>query len=155
MGARDPACPRRGEESDDFGNFARREFDEWIGSSHSVTDVLEPARSNALDVALGGEGGAVAGDVLPLLHHWLHFWDVKPPMELGEDGHPAKGGFLPPVALPRRMWAGGRLKFKVADQLDADADRMALLETTDNGKVIRETHNQMGYAARIFRYCAG
>ena len=47
-----------------------------------------------------------------------------------------------------------RLLNKVADLLDADADRMALLETTDNGKVIRETHNQMGYAARIFRYYA-
>lgn len=47
-----------------------------------------------------------------------------------------------------------RLLNKVADMLDADADRMALLETTDNGKVIRETHSQMGYAARIFRYYA-
>lgn len=42
----------------------------------------------------------------------------------------------------------------VADMLDADAERMSLLETTDNGKVIRETHSQMGYAARIFRYYA-
>ena len=48
-----------------------------------------------------------------------------------------------------------RLLNKVADLLDADADRMALLETTDNGKVIRETSSQMGYAARIFRYYAG
>lgn len=48
-----------------------------------------------------------------------------------------------------------KLLHKVADLLDADADRMALLETTDNGKVIRETHNQMGYTARIFRYFAG
>ncbi|HUD30254.1 MAG TPA: aldehyde dehydrogenase [Novosphingobium sp.] len=48
-----------------------------------------------------------------------------------------------------------KLLNRVADLLDADADRMALLETTDNGKVIRETHNQMGYAARIFRYYAG
>jgi len=47
-----------------------------------------------------------------------------------------------------------KLLNKVAGLLDADADRMALLETTDNGKVIRETHNQMGYAARIFRYYA-
>ena len=48
-----------------------------------------------------------------------------------------------------------RLLNKVADLLDGDADRMALLETTDNGKVIRETGSQMGYAARIFRYYAG
>lgn len=86
-------------------------FDDWIGRSQSVTDVLEPARSNALDVALGGEGLLVAGDPLPMLHHWLYFWDVKPPAGLGADGHPAKGGFLPPVPLPRRMWAGGRLTF--------------------------------------------
>ena len=48
-----------------------------------------------------------------------------------------------------------RLLNKAADLLDADADRMAMLETTDNGKVIRETSTQMGYAARIFRYYAG
>lgn len=47
-----------------------------------------------------------------------------------------------------------KLLNKVADILEGDADRMALLETTDNGKVIRETHSQMGYAARIFRYYA-
>lgn len=47
-----------------------------------------------------------------------------------------------------------KLLNKAADLLDADADRMALLETTDNGKVIRETSSQMGYAARIFRYYA-
>lgn len=87
------------------------EFEDWIGRSISVTDVLEPARSNALDVALGGEGAGRAGDALPLLHHWLYFWDVKPPQGLGVDGHPAKGGFLPPVPLPRRMWAGGRVSF--------------------------------------------
>jgi len=50
--------------------------------------------------------------------------------------------------------ARAKLLNKVADLIDADADRMALLETTDNGKVIRETGNQMGYAARIFRYYA-
>jgi 3-methylfumaryl-CoA hydratase len=48
---------------------------------------------------------------MPYLHHWLASWDVQPPAGLGADGHPAKGGFLPPVPLPRRMWAGGRLTF--------------------------------------------
>uniref|UniRef100_UPI0026273B15 aldehyde dehydrogenase family protein n=1 Tax=Acidocella sp. TaxID=50710 RepID=UPI0026273B15 len=69
------------------------------------------------------------------------------------------------IAAARRafdsVWSqttpGERAKLlnKAADLLDADTDRMALLETTDNGKVIRETHSQMGYAARIFRYYAG
>lgn len=87
------------------------EFEDWIGRSQSVTDVLEPTRSNALLIASGGEGNLKSGDPLPLLHHWLYFWDVKPPVGLGADGHPAKGGFLPPVPLPRRMWAGGRVTF--------------------------------------------
>ena len=87
------------------------EFEDWIGRSQTVEDVLEPARSNALSLALGGFEVLKAGDPLPLLHHWLYFWDVKSPTSLGTDGHPAKGGFLPPVPLPRRMWAGGRLTF--------------------------------------------
>ena len=86
-------------------------FDDWIGKSIAVSDTLDPVRCNALDIALGGSGGLQIGDPMPLLDHWLHFWDVKPPAELGEDGHPAKGGFLPPIPLPRRMWAGGRLTF--------------------------------------------
>ena len=87
------------------------EFDDWIGRSTAVTDTLEPTRPNALSRALGGTGNLNAGDPLPLLDHWLYFWDVQPPAALGTDGHPAKGGFLPPVPLPRRMWAGGRLTF--------------------------------------------
>ena len=87
------------------------EFDDWIGRSQTAMDRLEPARSNALLKALGDDEVRHTGDPLPLLHHWLYFWDVQPPAKLGVDGHPAKGGFLPPVPLPRRMWAGGRLQF--------------------------------------------
>ncbi len=52
---------------------------------------------------------------------------------------------------------GARVKMMnaLADLIDANAERLAVLETTDNGKVIRETSNQMGYAARLFRYYAG
>ncbi len=103
------------------------EFEDWVGRSQSVTDVLEPARSNALSVALGGEGDLKAGDPLPLLHHWLYFWDVKPPAGLGVDGHPAKGGFLPPVPLPRRMWAGGRLTFHKPLLLGAEVTRTSTI----------------------------
>jgi 3-methylfumaryl-CoA hydratase len=87
------------------------DFSAWVGKSEQLIDVLEPARSNALRAALGETEPLAAGAELPLLHHWLYFWNVQPPAGLGSDGHPAKGGFLPPVSLPRRMWAGGRLKF--------------------------------------------
>ncbi len=87
------------------------DFSAWVGKVEEAVDALEPARSNALRAALGDPAPLAAGDDLPLLHHWLYFWNVQPPQGLGTDGHPAKGGFLPPVPLPRRMWAGGRLKF--------------------------------------------
>ncbi|MCE7795331.1 MaoC family dehydratase N-terminal domain-containing protein [Sphingobium sufflavum] len=87
------------------------DFSDWIGRSETVSDRLDAARTNALSSALG-DAPAADGAPLPLLHHWLYFWDVKPPEGLGVDGHPAKGGFLPPVPLPRRMWAGGRLSFR-------------------------------------------
>lgn len=87
------------------------DFSSWIGRSETATDKLEPNRCNALCAALGAPTAFGAGDVLPLLHHWLYFWNVQPPVALGTDGHPAKGGFLPPVPLPRRMWAGGRVTF--------------------------------------------
>ncbi len=49
---------------------------------------------------------------LPPLWHWMLFPDWVPASGLGPDGHPKRGGFLPPVHdLPRRMWAGGRLRF--------------------------------------------
>ncbi|MEO7247261.1 MAG: MaoC family dehydratase N-terminal domain-containing protein [Novosphingobium sp.] len=87
------------------------DFSQWVDRSEELADVLEPARSNALRAALGGGAPLAAGDAMPLLHHWLYFWNVLPATALGSDGHPAKGGFLPPVPLPRRMWAGGRVQF--------------------------------------------
>lgn len=83
----------------------------WIGRQHHASDTLDTARANALRAALGEPPLTDAGDALPLLYHWLHFWTVAPPAALGVDGHPAKGGWLPPIHLPRRMWAGGRLEF--------------------------------------------
>ena len=87
------------------------DFSGWVGRSEAVTDILEPTRTNALRAALDQGAPLTAGTPLPLLHHWLYFWDVRPPEGLGSDGHPARGGFLPPIPLPRRMWTGGRLKF--------------------------------------------
>lgn len=104
------------------------ELQAWVGRSETRYDVLEPTRSRALTTALGG----VSSDDyrLPHLHHWLYFWDVVPPSGLGQDGHPAKGGFLPPVPLPRRMWAGGRLRFlaplKLGDAVEKSSTILAV-----------------------------
>jgi 3-methylfumaryl-CoA hydratase len=101
--------------SEDFAN--------WVGRREQVVDTLEPSRSNALAAALGEASPREEGDALPLLHHWLYFWDVRGPSGLGPDGHPARGGFLPPVELPRRMWAGGRLRLLKPLRLGAKVTR--------------------------------
>lgn len=87
------------------------DFAAWVGRQEVAHDRLDAARSNALRAALAHGEPLRDGDDMPVLHHWLHFWNVVPPAGIGADGHPAKGGFLPPVSLPRRMWAGGRLEF--------------------------------------------
>ena len=84
----------------------------WIGRSESREEVLAPFPANALAATLDRADPAYReGDALPPLWHWLHFLPISPLAEAGPDGHPARGGFLPPVPLPRRMWAGSRLTF--------------------------------------------
>lgn len=84
----------------------------WIGRSERRTDVISPVPLAALAATLDrDEPYPRAGDAAPPLAHWLYFWPLAPQHEIGPDGHPRRGGFLPPVALPRRMWAGGRFEF--------------------------------------------
>ena len=107
------------------------DFSAWVGRSEIRTDVLDPARSQALCAALGETAAPTLGAPLPLLHHWLYAWDVRPPAGLGADGHPAKGGFLPPVPLPRRMWAGGRLSFLAPLMLGETVERISTIRKVE------------------------
>jgi 3-methylfumaryl-CoA hydratase len=69
-----------------------------------------------------------AGDPLPPLWHWLYFLPIARQSMLGPDGHPARGGFLPPVPLPRRMWAGGRFTFHQSLRLDEAVTRVSTIQ---------------------------
>ncbi|MFM9974657.1 MAG: MaoC family dehydratase N-terminal domain-containing protein [Beijerinckiaceae bacterium] len=85
---------------------------QWIGRSETREERLSPFPSNALAATLDRNDPPYReGSDLPPLWHWLHFLAISPLSEAGPDGHPARGGFLPPVPLPRRMWAGSRLAF--------------------------------------------
>lgn len=87
-------------------------YQEWIGRTETLTDVISPWPVKALSAALNRDDPAPKnGDPVPPGWHWLYFLEAKRAGELGHDGHPRRGGFLPPVALPRRMWAGGRIEF--------------------------------------------
>ena len=84
---------------------------QWIGRSQTADDVAGADRVRAMAATLDKERAPAFGDVLPPGWHWMFFNPAARASELGPDGHPARGGFLPPVPLPRRMWAGGRLMF--------------------------------------------
>jgi 3-methylfumaryl-CoA hydratase len=84
----------------------------WVGKTERKTDTLSAWPVTALAATLDHRDFVAAeGTPIPAGWHWLYFLEAKPASELGDDGHPRKGGFLPPVPLPRRMWAGGRIEF--------------------------------------------
>lgn len=83
----------------------------WIGKSESYTDTLHASQARLMEATLDRTPSLKEGDALPPAWHWLYFLTAAPMSGLGRDGHPALGEFLPPVALPRRMWAGGRLNY--------------------------------------------
>ena len=95
---------------------------QWIGRTEQVTDVVTAHLVKGLRATLFMEIGAPKpGDAAPWTAHWCLAQPVYPMSQLGPDGHPTRGGFLPPVPLPRRMWAGGELEFfeplRVGDEM--------------------------------------
>jgi 3-methylfumaryl-CoA hydratase len=85
---------------------------QWIGRTSEASDVVTAQLVKGLRATLFQEiGDPKPGDAAPWTAHWCLAQPVFPMSELGPDGHPARGGFLPPVPLPRRMWAGGELEF--------------------------------------------
>jgi 3-methylfumaryl-CoA hydratase len=85
---------------------------QWIGRTNEVSDIVTAQLTKGLRATLFQEiGEPKPGDAAPFTTHWCLGQPVYPMSELGPDGHPTRGGFLPPVPLPRRMWAGGELQF--------------------------------------------
>jgi 3-methylfumaryl-CoA hydratase len=85
---------------------------QWIGRTDQASDIVTAQLVKGLRATLFMEIGAPKpGDAAPFTVHWCLAQPVYPMSQLGPDGHPTRGGFLPPVPLPRRMWAGGELGF--------------------------------------------
>jgi 3-methylfumaryl-CoA hydratase len=85
---------------------------QWIGRTEEASDIVTAQLVKGLRATLFMEIGAPKpGDAAPFTVHWCLAQPVYPMSQLGPDGHPTRGGFLPPVPLPRRMWAGGELEF--------------------------------------------
>jgi 3-methylfumaryl-CoA hydratase len=85
----------------------------WIGREEEASEVVTPELVQKFRATLDLPGGKPApGEPAPPLIHLCLAQPAVPQSRLGPDGHPARGGFLPPVPLPRRMWAGGEFAFR-------------------------------------------
>ena len=105
---------------------------DWVGRSQEVADTIHPLHVRAFSATLNRPLAATPGERLPELWHWLYFLPTVPRSEIGPDGHPKRGGFLPPVALDRRMWAGGRLTFHGELRVgDAVTQRSEILKVSE------------------------
>lgn len=101
----------------------------WIGRTETVHDVATVVPLRALSATLDSERAeANTGTEVPPCWHWLYFLPVHRQSEIGPDGHAKRGGFLPPVPLPRRMWAGSRIAFKSPLRASQSISRTSRIE---------------------------
>jgi len=82
----------------------------WVGKTETGRDIITPELLRRFHALL--DGLVEPASPMPLGLHWCLAQPAQPAANLGPDGHPAKGGFLPPVPLPRRMWASSTLEFQ-------------------------------------------
>ncbi|MBV2207743.1 MAG: MaoC family dehydratase N-terminal domain-containing protein, partial [Pseudomonas sp.] len=109
----------------------------WIGRTEEVHDQL--SRNLLMRIAATlGEKTPAHGEALPPLWQWCFFQEPVFESGLGEDGHPARGGFLPPAADRNRMWAGGRVEFLRPLEAGGEARRVSTI------KHIEEKHGRSG-----------
>ncbi|WP_427912641.1 FAS1-like dehydratase domain-containing protein [Ramlibacter sp. MMS24-I3-19] len=129
----------------------------WQGRTETLHDEATAAPVRGLSATLDRvDPPPKHGDELPPLAHWLYFLPQARQSDIGPDGHAKRGGFLPPVPLPRRMWAGGRLQWhqplRVGDALRRDSRIVSVTHKSGRSGdlvfvVVRhEVHNAHGLA---------
>ncbi|MBJ7499157.1 MAG: acyl-CoA dehydrogenase, partial [Sphingopyxis sp.] len=89
------------------------DYSAWVGRSETREDVATAAPLAGLAALLDHDASPTTSGTVPPLGHWLYFLPAARQSAIGEDGHPRRDGqgLLPPVPLPRRMWAGSRIEF--------------------------------------------
>ncbi|CAM3816946.1 FAS1-like dehydratase domain-containing protein [Polynucleobacter antarcticus] len=106
---------------------------EWLGKTETLQDTVTAAPVRALSATLDRNDAAPrSGSLLPELWHWLYFLPHARQSEIGPDGHPKRGGFLPPVPLPRRMWAGSRVQWLAPLTVGDEIERVSTIESVSH-----------------------
>ena len=133
----------------------------WVGRTETAQDTAAATPPMALAATLDHDRtDYAAGDALPPLWHWLYFLPRPRARDIGPDGHTRRGGFLPPVALPRRMWAGSRFEFIAPLRVGDRLQRLSAIEniTSRTGRsgalifvTVRHEISQLGEAAPAVR----
>jgi 3-methylfumaryl-CoA hydratase len=109
-----------------------KELQAWLGRTEQRSDLVGATPLAALSATLDRPDPApLLGTEVPPLWHWLYFLPLAPQSEIDVDGHPKRGGFLPAVPLPRRMWAGGRLTFHHPLKVGDDITRLSTIAAVD------------------------
>jgi len=85
---------------------------QWVGRTERMADTIDAGRARRMQATLDREPDFAQGEELPPFWHYIYFNPEVPASKLNEDGHERLGGFLPPVSLKRRMWAGGRIEIE-------------------------------------------
>jgi len=100
----------------------------WIGRSETRHDLIGATPALALNATLDHpESTFATGTPLLPLWHWLYFLPLHRQSEIGADGHAKRGGFLPPVPLPRRMWAGSQFEFRAPVRVGDAVERTSTI----------------------------
>ena len=103
---------------------------DWIGRTETIEDQITPTPIAALSATLDRDPVRPApGTPIPALWHWLYFLPLARQSEIGPDGHAKRGGFLPPVPLPRRMWASSQLRFDQPLRVGDSITRLSRIES--------------------------
>jgi 3-methylfumaryl-CoA hydratase len=132
------------------------DIQKWVGRKQAEHDTPTALRIGELADTLDDGRRYPAGSEVPPGWHWILFHPVARTATLTEDGHAPRGGFLPPVTLPRRMWAGGRLRIHGGLRVDEPVERRSeILSVTEksgrNGQLVfvtvkHELHGAAGLA---------
>ena len=100
-------------------------IEDWIGRTQAEQAVLDPEVCRRYAAAMGARLDVEGA--FPPLGHWAYFNEAAAPTDLGPDGHPRRGGFMPPVALPRRMFAAASFRFEGPLELGSPAERVSTI----------------------------